>query len=58
MITETDLNGSSLLRVVDDLMNDDVKRLEMERASKQLGIPDAGDQLVNLLRKAIADHQK
>ena len=58
MITETELNGASLLKVVDELMSDDVKRLEMERASKQLGVPDAANQLVNLLRKAIADHQK
>lgn len=57
MITEAELNGQRLLSVVDDLMEDDVKRLEMEHASKQLGVPDAADQLVELLRKAIADHK-
>lgn len=56
MITESELNGSRLLAVVDAMMNDDVKRLEMERASKKLGVPDAADQLVALLKKAIAKH--
>lgn len=57
MITEAELNANKLLQVVDNLMDDDVKRLEMERASKQLGVPDAADQLVDLLREAIAKHK-
>ncbi|QBO35441.1 undecaprenyldiphospho-muramoylpentapeptide beta-N-acetylglucosaminyltransferase [Periweissella cryptocerci] len=55
MIVEADLTGEKLVAVVDDLMNDDVKRLEMEQASKKLGVLDAADQLVALMRKAMAD---
>lgn len=50
LIKEDDLNGQSLLRVVDDLMNDDAKRKQMAINSKKLGVPDASDRVLALGR--------
>lgn len=55
MITEDNLNSESLLKVVDNLMNEDAHRLEMEHAAKQIGVVDAADQLVALMRTAISE---
>lgn len=57
MITEEQLNSVSLLNIVDGMLEDDVKRIEMERSSKKLGVPDAADELVELLRSTIKRHK-
>ncbi len=51
MIKEDELNGNSLLKVVDDLMTNDTKRKQMATNSKQLGgVPDASDRVLSLGR--------
>lgn len=58
MITEADLNSDTLLSVVDNLMSEDVHRLEMEHAAKQIGVVDAADQLIALMQTAIREKNK
>lgn len=57
MILEDKLNGESLLKAVDDLMTDGDLRQEMAAHSKQIGHPTAADDLIAVLKRAIADHK-
>lgn len=57
MITEDQLNGQTLLAQADHLMTNAAVRAKMAQAAKQSGHPDASDQLIKVLKKAIADHQ-
>ncbi len=57
MITEDQLDGRSLLVQADRLMNNAELRHEMAEASRRLGHPQASDELIAVLKKAIADHQ-
>lgn len=43
-------------QMVADLMQDDVRLLDMTRAAKSLGVPDASDRLIQLMQQAIDEH--
>ncbi|CDN26188.1 undecaprenyldiphospho-muramoylpentapeptide beta-N-acetylglucosaminyltransferase [Limosilactobacillus fermentum] len=58
MILEDQLDGRSLITQANHLMNDAAVRQKMAANSKAVGHPDASDQLIAVLKKAIADHQK
>lgn len=53
MIRESDLSSESLLSRIDQLMDNEGKRLEMSAASKEMGIPDASDRLIHLMQEII-----
>lgn len=55
IITEPDLSADSLLKTVDQLMNDDVKRQQMAAAARKMGVPDAADQLLKVVEQLVAD---
>lgn len=56
MITEDQLTGKTLLAQADHLMTDSAVRAKMAKAAKESGHPNASDQLIAVLKKAIADH--
>ncbi|WP_143463684.1 undecaprenyldiphospho-muramoylpentapeptide beta-N-acetylglucosaminyltransferase [Levilactobacillus enshiensis] len=49
IIKEADLTGASLVTKADQLMNDDALRQDMAAASKQLGVPDAADRVLDVV---------
>ncbi|KRM58530.1 undecaprenyldiphospho-muramoylpentapeptide beta-N-acetylglucosaminyltransferase [Secundilactobacillus malefermentans] len=49
MLTEENLNGESLLNEVDELMHDAEIREKMAAASKKMGVPDAADQMLQVV---------
>ncbi|MFD1548446.1 undecaprenyldiphospho-muramoylpentapeptide beta-N-acetylglucosaminyltransferase [Levilactobacillus fuyuanensis] len=49
IIKEADLNGESLVAKADQLMTDDGLRQDMAAASKQLGVPDAADRVLDVV---------
>ncbi|KRN29362.1 undecaprenyldiphospho-muramoylpentapeptide beta-N- acetylglucosaminyltransferase [Lactobacillus selangorensis] len=51
MITEDKLDGASLLAAADELMSDADARQQMATAAKQLGVPDASDQLIAVMQE-------
>ena len=53
LVKEADLNATSLLHAVDSLMLDEAGRQKMAANAKQLGMPDAADQLLQVLETAI-----
>ncbi len=53
VIPETALDDQFAAQVV-ALMQDDARLVEMTRAAKQLGVPDAADRLIALMQAAIA----
>ncbi|MGX7419480.1 undecaprenyldiphospho-muramoylpentapeptide beta-N-acetylglucosaminyltransferase [Carnobacterium gallinarum] len=53
MIADVDLTGERLILEVDQLMMNPDKRLKMAGEAKKLGIPDAADRLVALIRELI-----
>lgn len=56
MITEDQLNGQSLVKAADKLMQDEALRTKMAAAAKQMGMVDAADRLIALLKKAQRDN--
>ena len=56
MILEENLNGASLVKAADSLLQDDEKRKSMSVAAKKIGICDASDRLIAVMRKAEAKH--
>ncbi|MCI1986004.1 MAG: undecaprenyldiphospho-muramoylpentapeptide beta-N-acetylglucosaminyltransferase [Lactobacillus sp.] len=56
VIPETALTADFATTVV-DLMQDDARLVEMTRAAKHLGVPDASDRLIALMQAAIQAHQ-
>ncbi|WP_268913776.1 undecaprenyldiphospho-muramoylpentapeptide beta-N-acetylglucosaminyltransferase [Lentilactobacillus sp. SPB1-3] len=50
MIKESDLNGESLLKHIDQLMLDDDQRNQMAAQSKKMGVVDSADRVLNLAR--------
>ena len=50
MIKEDELNGESLLKNIDRLMHDDDERNQMDEHSKQMGVVDSADRVLNLAR--------
>ncbi|AFR99806.1 undecaprenyldiphospho-muramoylpentapeptide beta-N-acetylglucosaminyltransferase [Lentilactobacillus buchneri] len=53
MIKQDDLNPKSLLKAVDQLMHDSTAREKMAENSKQLGVVDSADEILNLARTLI-----
>lgn len=53
MIKDEDLNGETLVDLVDQIMNDSQLRNNMARASKAQGIPDAAEKLYALVQEII-----
>lgn len=53
VVPESKLDDTFAAKVV-DLMHDDIRLVEMTRAAKQLGVPDAADRLIALMQEAIA----
>lgn len=57
MIEESQLDGDSLVKAADKLMNDSKLRDQMAKNSKKSGYPHAADDLIKVMRKAISEHQ-
>lgn len=57
MITEDKLNGAALIKAADKLMQNDSLRLRMANAAKNMGIDDAADRLIGLLKRAQQDNK-
>ncbi|WP_413627071.1 undecaprenyldiphospho-muramoylpentapeptide beta-N-acetylglucosaminyltransferase [Fructilactobacillus vespulae] len=55
--TEEDLNGNSLVKKVDLLMNNDERRIKMGENAKLMGVTDAADQLLEVCKTAIKLHE-
>ncbi|MDR3190444.1 MAG: undecaprenyldiphospho-muramoylpentapeptide beta-N-acetylglucosaminyltransferase [Lactobacillaceae bacterium] len=53
MITEDSLTGTTLAGTIDSLMKNQQKRQAMETASAQLGVRDAADEFINLIKTAL-----
>ena len=53
MIKQEELNPKSLLKAVDQLMHDSAAREKMAENSKQLGVTDSADEILNLARTLI-----
>lgn len=49
IITEAELTAQTLVTKADQLMNDDALRHDMADASKQLGVPDAADRVLDVV---------
>jgi len=56
LIKEADLTGQSLVKAVDGLMLDAAGRQKMAANAKRLGMPDAADRLLNVLKAAMQAH--
>lgn len=55
MITEDQLTGQTLVKAADKLMQNESTRAQMAIAAKNMGIDDAADRLIKLLKKAQQD---
>ena len=53
MITEESLSGTTLFGTIDHLMTHDDQRAAMAKAAKELGVPDAADQFIKLIKTVI-----
>ena len=53
LVKEADLTGTSLLKALDSLMLDATARQTMAKHAKQLGMPTAADQLLQVLETAM-----
>ncbi len=51
MVKENELNSKMLLSLIDDLLLNENKLIEMKKASKNLGIPDASSRLYKVLKE-------
>ena len=49
MIKEKDLTADTLVKNIDEIMNDSDKRLQMGKNAKKAGIPDAANQVIKVL---------
>lgn len=58
MILESDLSGTSLLEAIDTLMLDERTQRQMAGKAEKLGHPHAADDLIAVMKQAIAKHQK
>lgn len=56
MITEDKLDARALLVQADKIMEDDQVRATMAAAAKKMGHPDAADRLIEILHRAIDEH--
>lgn len=53
MILENELSVEKFIAAIDHLMMDDSARLEMAKAAKKMGIPDASDRIVHVIEHLI-----
>ena len=53
MITEESLSGTTLFCTIDQLMTDDKQRQLMAEAAMKMGVPDAADQFIALIKSVI-----
>lgn len=53
MITEDSLSGTTLFATIDQLMTDENKRQIMANAAMKMGVPDAADQFIALIKSVI-----
>lgn len=53
MITEDQLTGESLIKAIDELMLHEEIRNNMAKAAKQLGLPEAADHLIQMIKEII-----
>ena len=51
MIKESELNGTSLIKAIDEIMLDSSKVDKMKKAAKQMGIPDSANRLLKLINE-------
>ncbi len=51
VLKEPDLNAQSLFDSVNRIMTDESKQKEMSEKSKEIGVPDASDRLIDLMKK-------
>ncbi|MHC5226995.1 undecaprenyldiphospho-muramoylpentapeptide beta-N-acetylglucosaminyltransferase [Enterococcus sp. LJL99] len=51
MITDQELTGASLIKMIDKIMSNQEKHAEMASASKKEGIPDASDRLYDVVKE-------
>ena len=51
MIKESELNGNSLIKAIDEVMLDNTKIESMKKAAKQMGMPDSAERLLNIIKK-------
>ncbi len=58
MILESDLSGTSLLEAIDTLMLDERTQRQMAGKAEKSGHPHAADDLIAVMKQAIAKHQK
>ena len=55
MLLEEDLNNDLFLEMIDELMADDIQRVQMSQQARLLGVPDAADRLRRVLETAIEE---
>ncbi|USS89456.1 undecaprenyldiphospho-muramoylpentapeptide beta-N-acetylglucosaminyltransferase [Fructilactobacillus cliffordii] len=55
--TEAELSAPTLLKKIDHLMNNPQERQTMAANARKLGVADAADQLLDVCREAIRQHQ-
>ena len=53
MITEESLSGTTLFGTIDQLMTDEKQRQLMAEAAMKMGVPDAADQFIALIKSVI-----
>lgn len=53
MVTEDVLSGTTLYQAVNQIMTDATLRADMAKHSKQLGVPDAADEFINLIENVL-----
>ena len=53
MITEESLTGTTLFGTIDQLMTNQGERQAMATAATTLGVPDAADQFIKLIKSVI-----
>ena len=51
MIKESELNGNSLIKAIDEVMLDVTKMESMKKAAKKMGMPDSAERLLNIIKK-------
>lgn len=57
IVLEKDLNGQKLVEEIDEILSDKTKLIEMKRAAKDLGVPDAVERLYKLIKELVDNRQ-
>lgn len=58
ILEEKDLEENSLIKLIDDTINDKEKLLEIKKNLKKLGIKDSSTRIYNILKELILDDRK